>query len=717
MEGERRLVFSGPFTCDKCNKLMRLLKNGEHLTVDGIKHVIEENPLLVMQIYSGKRMKAKTVLYYALYKGCNSDANRVKIMNYLIEKGAGVGAMWEGGDTPLQWCVKHNCVEVNCINENCRNILEYLLEKGADPNCRDENHCTPLHYVLRQGKEDCIRLLLEKGANPNENDYLHYAARMGNEGCVQALIEKRADINRNSGEWGFMPLHEAVHNGKVACARLLLENGAYLNGEDTKRRTPLHIAAEKGEDACVALLLDAGAELNHVDACGKVPLHYAAIEGHDTCAELLLKKGADPNQSACALMICEDKEGILGGGTPMHYAAACGHDGCVRVLIKNRANPQKVNTYGETPLHLAAQRGRSACVELLLRACDPNQGNNYGITPLHMAARWGSEDCVRLLLDCGANPNKCNIYGTSPLHYAVRGESVSCVGLLLRKGANPNQRNNNNETPLDWGVWSGCGADWKRSFIEDGNSPDLMNTSCGWTLLHHAAWHGFMDSVRLLVEKSADLNHIDESGMTPLHEAVVRLLIKEGADPNVRDNFGESPLDLAKKGNHEIIVKMLELNEAKKSTEDTSTNQPTHIMAPSHTKTSKGTFSDLFVAVRADDIGKVRSLIESGVDPNCVNEDGDTPLHIAAKNGNEACVRVFLKKVNLNQGNKWGNTPLHFATDGGCVSCVELLLKEGADPNCVNKAEQRPLDVCTDARIEALLKTYGGKKSSDCIIM
>ena len=62
---------------------------------------------------------------------------------------------------------------------------------------------TPLHLAAQGGKEQVVRLLLEKGADIEARDRtqqtpLHYAAYSGSEKLVRLLLEKGADIEARS---------------------------------------------------------------------------------------------------------------------------------------------------------------------------------------------------------------------------------------------------------------------------------------------------------------------------------------------------------------------------------------------------------------------------------------------------------------------------------------------------------------------------------------
>jgi ankyrin repeat protein len=83
----------------------------------------------------------------------------------------------------------------------------------------------------------------------------------------------------------------------------------------------------------------------------------------------------------------------------------------------------------------------------------------------------------------------------------------------------------------------------------------------------------------------------------------------------------------------------------------------------------------------------VATLIAAGVDPNVVNDYGNTPLLWASWSGHEACVRVLIAAgADPNVVDYYGSTPLHEATWNGHDACIQTLVESGADPNAVNDA-------------------------------
>lgn len=100
-------------------------------------------------------------------------------------------------------------------------------------------------------------------------------------------------------------------------------------------------------------------------------------------------------------------------------------------------------------------------------------------------------------------------------------------------------------------------------------------------------------------------------------------------------------------------------------------------------------------AVKDNNLPEVRQLLKN--DPNLVasrDENGFTPLHLAAANGYESMVEFLLStKADVNAKDNAGSTPLHqaAAADGEHRDIVELLLTHKADVNAADKQSLTPL--------------------------
>lgn len=142
-----------------------------------------------------------------------------------------------------------------------------------------------------QGKREVARMLIEDGAVYD----ICAAAALNDTDRLEALMISDLNAARLIGVYGMTPLHWASRAGSLECVKLLLDRGADVDTRNDARRTPLQLASERGKAGAIRLLAGAGAELDTQDRKGRTPLHRATYEGHAEAAEALLAAGADSN--------------------------------------------------------------------------------------------------------------------------------------------------------------------------------------------------------------------------------------------------------------------------------------------------------------------------------------------------------------------------------------------------------------------------------------
>ena len=132
-----------------------------------------------------------------------------------------------------------------------KEVVQILLDRGADPNKTNSWGKTPLHGAVmqlnaRKGHKEVVQLLLNRGANPNTNDHhgispLGHAAKYKHTILVQLLLDAGADPNQKNNDGDLTPLHYASSHGYKDIVQLLLDRGACPKMQ-TRNTTPLILA-------------------------------------------------------------------------------------------------------------------------------------------------------------------------------------------------------------------------------------------------------------------------------------------------------------------------------------------------------------------------------------------------------------------------------------------------------------------------------------------
>lgn len=264
----------------------------------------------------------------------------------------------------------------------------------ATPDPREMQESTALEIAAKLGHADCMRLLLEGGADPNlTGNPWRYAIWSRNIDCVKILLKGGADLNARFG-YNQTPLMEAVNKWEGDCIKILLEAGADINLQDTDGFTALMKAVRW--PGCVKMLLNFGADIDLKDNNDWTALVHATDCGSITSVEILLKAGANPNVHPYAII---------------NYASLSGYG--LSVLLEAGADPNLQNRRGWTALMEAARWGKAVCMKMLLEAgADETLRDNEGNTALSSAIKGYPElsinsnaECVRILREWSNIPH------------------------------------------------------------------------------------------------------------------------------------------------------------------------------------------------------------------------------------------------------------------------------------------------------------------------
>lgn len=167
--------------------------------------------------------------------------------------------------------------------------IKELLNRGFDPNTRDEQGQTGLLIALREPSPKVIQVLLDSPQtnvelrNAKDESPLMMAALKGQQALVTQLIARDADVNKP----GWAPLHYAATNGHVAIMKQLLDNHAFIDAQSPNGTTPLMMAAMYGSTAAVQLLLDEGADTQMKNEQGLTAIDFAQRANRSDAIRLL----------------------------------------------------------------------------------------------------------------------------------------------------------------------------------------------------------------------------------------------------------------------------------------------------------------------------------------------------------------------------------------------------------------------------------------------
>ncbi|CAH8636662.1 unnamed protein product, partial [Heterobilharzia americana] len=311
----------------------------------------------------------------------------VDLVRLLLERGADKEHRDKKSHTPLHTAV--------CANQ--RAVVALLLDCGADIEAQvDRTKDTALSIACSHGKLEIVEELLNRGANKehrNISDYtpLSLAASGGYVEVIQLLLRHGAEINSRTGsKLGISPLMLASMNGHTAAVRLLLEHGSDINAHiETNRNTALTLACFQGRFEVVQLLVERKANIEHRAKTGLTPLMEAASGDYVEVGRILLDHGADVNASP----VPSSRD------TALTIAADKGNAKFVNLLLEKGAVVEARNKKGATPLWLASNGGHLEVVQSLIQYnADVNSQDNRKVSCLMAAFRKGHINVVRLLV-------------------------------------------------------------------------------------------------------------------------------------------------------------------------------------------------------------------------------------------------------------------------------------------------------------------------------
>jgi uncharacterized protein len=296
---------------------------------------------------------------------------------------------------------KANGIDVASLT--AADIAEFASFFGRGPQVKDGGGLTPLVFAAR---EDCLA-------------------------CAKMLLDAGADVNQQT-KYGWTALLTATQNKHYKLADYLLDHGANPNLANKGGWTPLYLATDN----------------RNIEA-GDYPVRKPDMD-HLDFIKLLIAKGANVNARICGEK-SSDKECkgdttetrtnftmqwlYEDGATAFLRASQSGDVELMKLLLEHGADPKIMTAHNDSALSVAAgigwvegvtfewspQQGLDAVKMCLDLGIDPNIADDQGRTALHGAAHKGRTDVIQLLVDRGANLEAHDMGSRDTVNGAMKG--------------------------------------------------------------------------------------------------------------------------------------------------------------------------------------------------------------------------------------------------------------------------------------------------------
>ena len=270
-----------------------LIKNGAD-----VNHVKSDVSILLNVInQSRKHQESSNIAILLIQNGANvTDPHSTPLMQAVQQENVRITEELVTHGATVDVHVMSTAFRTFRMNRNY-SVLEVLLNHAAQAIIQDEVVSTFLVEAVTDGDYKIAELLLRYKPNidivHNNTNALIEAAYHGREDCLQLLLDHGAQPNLKNSN-GDTALMMASQGGQTKCVeQLLLHEGIGVNLQNNIERTALMLASEKGHVTIIEHLLKHDAKLEILDIRRCSALFHAVKSNSPDVVELFLSKGAD----------------------------------------------------------------------------------------------------------------------------------------------------------------------------------------------------------------------------------------------------------------------------------------------------------------------------------------------------------------------------------------------------------------------------------------
>lgn len=393
-----------------------------------------------------------------------------KAVQLLIEHGADPNQRGHLGRTPFHGLIDSFYYSQKPEHiEDAKPIIRFMLDNGADPECRDDKGCSAMGNNPGKFGPEIFGLLASKCKSDSTKKECWFGlAREWDMAkfthTLEGMLAGGMDIDERDESGRTLYLHSLTHAER---RHILMEHGATPGISDNQGNNAIHLIAQeqRGYRQALESLLADGLDPLSTNNDGNTLLHHCAAfyldnPNNGTYVRWLLSLGIPVNavnkHGQTALHVFIDKsyregkpkeelmdfiDAIKGSpdvdfeirnsdGLTAIQMAAMRSPVQVSQLVAAGANLESLTIDSQNVLHLACRARKSNIVAQILGHpgnLDVNQADDFGRTPLHYACASGEAESVALLLKHGGNAKAVDSHGCTLLHACA--ESVMELNL------------------------------------------------------------------------------------------------------------------------------------------------------------------------------------------------------------------------------------------------------------------------------------------------
>ena len=295
-------------------------------------------------------------------------------------------------ETPLHVCAIYGSPKV----------AAWLLSIGANPDDKDDNEWTPIHYAARFGHQEVLEMLRREHRRRCELEDVERNVRRederkrlstgrgggpGHDDAAATIFRYKDPVTKD----GWTPLHVAARFEQVDIITHLLASGADKDASDCQGWSALHIAVRHGLTKVVTHLLNHRLDVDKRTGSDESAGHIALKHGHVALVDVLLNYGMN-------LETRDDQ-----AETMLHYAARLPGAQVVDKLATRGALLQAKNNSGWCALHIAADQGNLEAIQALIsHGCDIDVRDNDGGSWLFLLHKDHYSQVTKFLVSANA---------------------------------------------------------------------------------------------------------------------------------------------------------------------------------------------------------------------------------------------------------------------------------------------------------------------------